>query len=283
MHRLPAIGERVRSYVLDTEGTCTKQEGQISRYTGNTLTPYEVTSVDNTQAKACLTLRDLEGRIEGDDGCTLEETQVKEELVIKLFQPDIPSEHQRLAQERLYQETGKIPNLPQAGLLPYKGGIYTVYRDETDQKTKAGIIYQDEDSEVLAFEDMLEQVAFENYTDKPLRLQTLAKRQKPTTRHHSAADADQQKWVLRKQKQKIVNRRKRKTVSHTSSQTLLQQSVKRSAKRNKSWLAPGEKHRGWERPGIVFLESPLAQSQMRGGRGGSGSPGLPHGIAGDYG
>ena len=90
---------------------------------------------------------------------------------------------------------------------------------------KAGIIYQDEDSEVLAFEDMLEQVAFENYTDKPLRLQTLAKRQKPTTRHHSAADADQQKWVLRKQKQKIVNRRKRKAVSHTSSQTLLQQSV----------------------------------------------------------
>ena len=70
VQRLPIIGERVRSYVLNTEGDCEKQEGKLTGYTGQPKSPYQVAALGSPDTTASLSLADLEGRLENPDGCT---------------------------------------------------------------------------------------------------------------------------------------------------------------------------------------------------------------------
>jgi hypothetical protein len=114
VQRLPTIGDRVRSCVLNAEGDCEKQEGKLTGYTGQPKSPDQVAAIDPPGLTAALSLEDLEVRLENPDGCTFEESNVRDEMVTKLFQPTLTTQ-QNSAHEMRDQLVGKLPAVPTEG------------------------------------------------------------------------------------------------------------------------------------------------------------------------
>ena len=285
VQRLPIIGERVRSYVLNAEGDCEKQEGKLTGYTGQPKSPYQVTSINSQGLTASLSLADLEGRMENPDGCTPEESSVRDEMVTKLFQPTLTPQ-QNSVHEMRYQLVGKLPEVPTKGLLPFRGGITEVHRNKQLQETLVTVVYEDQDTDTVPFSAMLEETAFNNHQDKKVRLHTLSTRRLGTPSTGQASPEDVQQWVSRHalKNKHTKNKKKRKSVSIPTPTNKSDAGCAQCNQQKKTRVRPsGLVKMGWSRPGIFFLAGPIAQGQMGGNRGTGGGPGLPHGITGDHG
>ena len=231
VQRLPIIGDRVRSYVLNAEGDCEKQEGKLTGYTGQPKSPYQVASVDSPGLTATLSLADLEGRMENPDGCTPEESSVRDEMVTKLFQPTLTPQ-QNSVHEMRYQLVGKLPEAPtKKGLLPFRGGITEVHRNKQLQETLVTVVYGDQDTGTVPFNAMLEETAFNNHQDKKVRLHTLPKRRLGTPETGQASPEEVQQWASRHalKNKHTKNKKKGRCVSKP---TPTNKSTARCAQRN---------------------------------------------------
>ena len=109
-----------------------------------------------------------------------------------------------------YQLVEKPHAVPTKGLLPFRGGITEVHRNKQLQETLVTVVYDDQDTDTVPFNAMLEETAFNNHQDKKVRLHTLSKRRLATPETGQANPEEVQQWVSRHALKKNIPKTRRK-------------------------------------------------------------------------
>ena len=275
------MNTKVRSYTLTDTGYCEVQNSTVTSYNLSGMVPYDLTNAD-TGNRTSVSLESLSQRLVTLNDCTIEELSVKNKMITKFFAPDPHTDMHTLQQKLQYRLAGKIPKAPILGRHAYRGGITDVYREPHTSETFVEILYEDLDTETLSFEQLLEQVAFDDDHRKNRRLAELTNTHRMRRGRTLERTPAEGVWRARRQmkrrhgpsRQRCAHKRTRKDDLATTTEA-----------ENRARLSTAPRPGDWSSAG--FFPATRATKDRGGGHRGTtpngGGPGLPSGIAGDYG
>ena len=244
------------------------------------MVPYDLTNAD-TGNQTSVSLESLSQRLVTLNDCTIEELSVKNKMITKFFAPDPHTDMHTLQQKLQYRLAGKIPKAPILGRHAYRGGITDVYREPHASETFVETLYEDLDTETLSFEQLLEQVAFDDDHRKKRRLAELTNTHRMRRGRTLERTPAEGVWRARRQmKRRHGPSRQRCTHKRTRKDDLATTEAE-----NRARLSTAPRPGDWSSAG--FFPATRATQDRGGGHRGTtpngGGPGLPSGIAGDYG
>ena len=216
---LPTVNQTVRSYQLLPEtNECIVQQGYITRYTDNTDRPYRVAKSYDHDDQHEVSHELLHGRLTKRLHCTQQELSLKGEVIFKVFHSEALTDQQNTKHTRQKQECCVNKSRKASRHEPFKlyqGAIQDVWRER--KTTYAQIIYNDQDLETVAIQQLLSDVAFKRdphirrRKEKLLQLYT-----QRMTGHRRSATKRSARMKLVRDKQHLPRKPSRYTVKTAS-------------------------------------------------------------------
>ena len=269
---LPRVGQRVRSYRLhERTSICSRQEGLVTRYTGEPNAPYEVTELQclGTSEKYIwpmkthqVSAKALVNRLVQEDGLTTEERMIRDQRVLRTFDVE-QNETRKMKKAKLLEQGDTRERLERKPLI---GGVAEVWPHERGTMNK--IIYEDMRTESLTTQQLLEQATF---FDDPRRAQRLRELERQASMAASRPVRAATRRTARRSYERGTNRSFFTRANRDPCGNLS------NTQHSEGFLPPTGW--SWTRPGLYPDVAPLTPTPRTGSSVSPAGPGLPNGDA----